>query len=146
MSEYKVQVTVKGGLHRDAPWLNFQGDDVDEVKAQLQEAFPDTDFDSFAELVAKVSVDYAAVLNVVYAGAPGVAAPAPAAANPVASIPAQGGAPVPAAAPSGPPSPQCQHGPKTYKTGTGKTGKTWKAWMCNAPQGAPDKCDPDWIR
>jgi hypothetical protein len=40
----------------------------------------------------------------------------------------------------------CRHGNMTWKTGIGKTGKEWKAWMCPAPQGAADKCDPQWVR
>lgn len=40
---------------------------------------------------------------------------------------------------------QCKHGSMSLKTGTSAKGQ-WKAWMCNAPKGAPDKCEPIWIR
>lgn len=40
---------------------------------------------------------------------------------------------------------QCKHGAMTYKTGS-KGGRTWKAFMCPTPKGAPDQCEPQWIR
>jgi hypothetical protein len=40
-------------------------------------------------------------------------------------------------------SPTCKHGSMTLKTGTSAKGP-WKGWLCNAPKGAPDKCDPIW--
>ena len=41
--------------------------------------------------------------------------------------------------------PQCQHGPKTAKTGASAKGP-WKAWMCSAPKGDPTQCKPDWVQ
>lgn len=41
--------------------------------------------------------------------------------------------------------PQCQHGPKTAKTGSSAKGP-WKAWMCSAPKGDPSQCKPDWVQ
>lgn len=41
--------------------------------------------------------------------------------------------------------PQCQHGPKTAKTGSSGKGP-WKAWMCPAKKGDPTQCSPDWVQ
>jgi hypothetical protein len=74
VSEFPVQVTIKGpATISQAPWLNFQGQSVDEVKEQILEVFPGTEFDSFAELVSKVYVEYGAVLSATV----GLAAPVP---------------------------------------------------------------------
>jgi hypothetical protein len=39
----------------------------------------------------------------------------------------------------------CKHGPMQHKTGQGAKGP-WQAFMCGAQRGAPDKCDPQWLR
>ena len=58
---------------------------------------------------------------------------------------------VPASAPAAPSAftnasiPQCQHGPKTAKTGSTAKGP-WKAWMCPAKKGDPTQCSPEWIQ
>jgi hypothetical protein len=59
---------------------------VDEVKEQILEVFPGTEFDSFAELVSKAYVEYGAVLSATV----GLAAPA---APQAASIQSSGPAP-----------------------------------------------------
>lgn len=41
--------------------------------------------------------------------------------------------------------PQCQHGPRTAKSGSSAKGP-WKAWMCPAPKGDPSQCKPDWVQ
>lgn len=41
--------------------------------------------------------------------------------------------------------PVCKHGPMQHKTGQGAKGP-WQAFMCGAQRGAPDKCDPQWLR
>jgi hypothetical protein len=41
--------------------------------------------------------------------------------------------------------PVCKHGPMQHKTGQGAKGP-WQAFMCGAQRGAPDKCDPVWLR
>ena len=41
--------------------------------------------------------------------------------------------------------PQCQHGPKTAKTGSSAKGP-WKAWMCPAPKNDPSQCKPEWVQ
>jgi len=53
--------------------------------------------------------------------------------------------PVNDASSAAPSAPMCRHGAMEWKTGS-KNGKDWKAWMCSAPKGAPDKCDPQWVR
>ena len=42
--------------------------------------------------------------------------------------------------------PICKHGPMQHKSGTNGAGKPWQAFMCSAQRGAPDKCDPVWLR
>jgi hypothetical protein len=90
VSEFPVQVTIKGpaSVASNAPWLNFQGQTVAmRWRSQLLEVFPDTTYDSFAELVSKAYVEYGAVLTAVV----GLAAPA---APQAASIQSAGPAPV----------------------------------------------------
>ena len=41
--------------------------------------------------------------------------------------------------------PSCRHGAMNYREGTSARGP-WKAHMCSAPKGAPDKCDPIFMR
>jgi hypothetical protein len=53
--------------------------------------------------------------------------------------------PVQDASSAAPSVPMCRHGAMEWKTGN-KNGKEWRAWMCSAPKGAPDKCDPQWVR
>jgi hypothetical protein len=53
--------------------------------------------------------------------------------------------PVQDASSAAPSAPMCRHGAMEWKTGS-KNGKDWKAWMCSAAKGAPDKCDPQWVR
>lgn len=36
--------------------------------------------------------------------------------------------------------PNCAHGPRTGRSGTGAKGP-WKAWFCNTPKGTPDQCE-----
>jgi hypothetical protein len=149
VSEFPVQVTIKPpATAASAPWLNFQGQDVEELTEHILKVFPDTTYDSFAELVSKAYVEYGAVLTATV----GLAAPA---APQTASIQSPGPAPqwagpVAAAAPSGPPAPQCQHfeqyGPMVYREAKPGSGKNWKAWFCPAPQGTPDQCKAQFLR
>lgn len=37
----------------------------------------------------------------------------------------------------------CNHGKRTYKSGTSAKGK-WEGWFCPQPKNASDKCDPVW--
>jgi hypothetical protein len=53
--------------------------------------------------------------------------------------------PVQDASSATPSAPMCRHGAMEWKTGN-KNGKEWRAWMCSAAKGAPDKCDPQWVR
>lgn len=60
-------------------------------------------------------------------------------------------APAPAPAFANATAPQCSHGPRTGRSGTGAKGP-WKAWFCPTPKGTPDQCEaiflnrnsPDW--
>jgi hypothetical protein len=140
VSEFPVQVTIKPpATAASAPWLNFQGQSVDEVKDSILEVFPGTEFDSFAELVSKAYVEYGAVLTATV----GLAAPAaPQAASIQSPGPApQWAGPVAPAANGAPPAPQCVHGEKVYKSGEGKQGQ-WAAWMCRARSTDPGRCKP----
>jgi hypothetical protein len=46
---------------------------------------------------------------------------------------------------AGPPVPNCNHGPMTYRSGTAKTGKPWAAYMCPTPKGDPGQCAAQWV-
>jgi len=73
-------------------------------------------------------------------------APASHQAAPVqAPAPVQVQQPVQDASSAAPSTPMCRHGAMEWKTGN-KNGKEWRAWMCSAAKGAPDKCDPQWVR
>lgn len=37
----------------------------------------------------------------------------------------------------------CNHGERTYKSGTNSRGK-WEGWMCPQPKNAADKCEAIW--
>ena len=37
----------------------------------------------------------------------------------------------------------CNHGKRTYRSGTNARGK-WEGWMCPQPKNAADKCEPVW--
>ena len=39
--------------------------------------------------------------------------------------------------------PQCSHGARVWKAGTGAKGP-WSAWMCAAQKGDPSRCEPVW--
>lgn len=142
MSEFPVQVTIKPpAQYASAPWLNFQAQDKEELETQLREAFPTVEADSLSELVAKAYLEYGAVLTAMV----GLIAPLPAPAAPVAApnaAPQAQARPdfVSATAPAlAPPAPQCVHGEKVYRTGTGAKGP-WRAWFCSAPKGDPTQC------
>jgi hypothetical protein len=62
-----------------------------------------------------------------------------------APAPVQVQQPVQDASSAAPSAPMCRHGAMEWKTGN-KNGKEWRAWMCSAAKGAPDKCDPQWVR
>lgn len=52
-----------------------------------------------------------------------------------------------AAAPA--PAPQghtCRHGAMVQRSGTAKNGKAWTGYFCPAPKGAPDQCEPQFVR
>jgi hypothetical protein len=86
-------------------------------------------------------------------------APAPAAVPAATALTRSGPPPVPAAAqrqpepweqpqqqPAQDPSvPSCQHGPKTYKSGT-TNGRAWAFWGCNGRSDDPTKCEKQWVR
>lgn len=144
MSEFPVQVTIKPpATAASAPWLNFQAEDQATLESQIREAFPTVEADSLSDLVAKAFLEYGAVLT----AAIGLAAPAaPAAlfASQGPSIQSAGPAPqwATSAAPAAnaqPPAPQCNHGEKVYRTGTGSKGP-WRAWFCSAAKGDPTQC------
>lgn len=73
---------------------------------------------------------------------------APAAVQPPAvpaAAPDWGAPPPPAASFQQAAIPQCQHGPRTPRSGNGAKGP-WRAYMCPTPKGTPGQCEPDWVR
>ena len=102
----------------DGTLINLYAANKEELESLLTAA------QDFSALIGSVSQSFS--------GAPS-AAPVRSAA-PVASAPApQSGGNV------------CKHGPMNYKEGVSAKGP-WKGYMCNAPKGAPDKCQPIFIR
>jgi hypothetical protein len=109
----------------DGTLINLYATDVKDLETGL------TDLSMVSTLIKSTSAELG--------GVPAQAAPTVAAvaqafnATPVAAPVEQPGAKV------------CKHGPMAYKTGTSAKGP-WQGYMCNAPKGAPDKCDTIWVR
>lgn len=85
-----------------------------------------------------------AIENLAMSGVAGAITPsvsAPVSAVPAAPEPVPQAAPAPAA----PAGQTCKHGAMTYREGQGKRGP-WRAYMCPAPKGAPDQCEPQFLR
>ena len=102
----------------DGTLINLYATNKEELEALLTAA------QDFSALIGSVSQSF---------GGAGTAAPVRSAA-PVASAPApQSGGNV------------CKHGPMAYKEGVSAKGP-WKGYMCQAPKGAPDKCQTIWVR
>ena len=54
---------------------------------------------------------------------------------------------MPAGPPPGVQGRYCKHGEMAYRTGTNaNSGKAWKGYFCPTDKGAPDKCDPQFVR
>jgi hypothetical protein len=110
----------------DGTLINLYATDVKDLETGL------TDLSMVATLIKSTSAELS--------GVPAQAAPTVAAvaqqfnATPVEQTPAQ---PLTGKV--------CKHGPMAYKTGTSAKGP-WQGYMCNAPKGAPDKCDTIWVR
>ncbi|OHT98292.1 hypothetical protein BKG71_19435 [Mycobacteroides chelonae] len=120
----KVVVTLKGGASFSDPWIVIHANSVDDADSQM-----DAKLAALMEKTQKVAKKF-----VELGGAAPTATPTPT-------------SNVPAGAQSAPNNEtrQCKHGAMTYKTGS-KGGRTWKAFMCPTPKGAPDQCEPQWIR
>jgi hypothetical protein len=121
----KLQVNFK--THKDGTLINLYADSVKELETLI------TDISMLATLIKTTEKELLTT--------PGVAASAPTA----ESIAAQFNAPAAPAA-EAPGAKVCRHGAMAYKEGTNSAGKAWRAYMCNAPKGAPDKCEPIWVR
>ena len=107
----------------DGTLINLYATDVKDLETGL------TDLSMVSSLILSTAVELKGRLDV--APAPTVAAVAQAFnATPVAEAPG---------------SKACKHGPMAFKTGTSARGP-WQGYMCNAPKGAPDKCETIWVR
>lgn len=124
--EGKIVLTYKEGPGFDSSWTVVHANSVEDAKAILK----DPEFKELLDLSKKAAA--------YFRGGSTPSAPA---------APAQARSNAPAGAQSAPNNEtrQCKHGAMTYKTGS-KGGRTWKAFMCPTPKGAPDQCDPQWIR
>lgn len=128
-----ISVTLKASQGYDAPWVVVYGDSPQQVSERL-------DGVAQAGLLAKAA-ESAVELQGIYAAAKGLGAKPQAVEGtqqqttwtaPQSAAPSQ----------SGPPVPQCQHGPRVWKTGTSKAGKAYAGWMCPAPRNSA--CPPEW--
>lgn len=124
-SDNKVVVTLKGGASFSDPWIVIHANSVEDADSQM-----DAKLAALMEKTQKVAKKFVELGG----GSAPTAAPAPT-------------SNVPAGAQSAPNNEtrQCKHGAMTYKTGS-KGGRTWRAFMCPTPKGAPDQCEPEWIR
>ena len=112
----------------DGTLINLYATDVRELETGL------TDLSMVATLIKSTGAELG--------GVPAQAAPTVAAvaqqfnATPVAQ------APTPAQPLGGN---TCRHGAMILRSGVGQKGP-WSGYMCQAPKGAPDKCDTIWVR
>ena len=139
---YGVSVTLKAGKEFDAPWIVIHADSPTAALNQIDTG----DFGALVERAVAASEFFIGTRN----GKRGF----PSASQQVTTEqPAQQQSPAPqpqaqAAPQQGGqgPAPTCKHGARTFKSGTGRNGREWKAWFCPAPKGAPDQCDPEWVK
>jgi hypothetical protein len=123
-NDFKLQTSYKFGEY-DQHMVNVRADSGPELTGLLD-----------AIDVQKV-VDFGATVKAVQSALP---VTTPTAAAPAAA-PAAPAAPAPTAPPASQPAGQmCQHGPRTYRTGTSARG-AWQAYFCPLPKGHPDQCD-----
>ena len=115
----KFQVNYK---LNDGTLINLYATDVKDLETGL------TDLSMVSALIKSTSAELG--------GVPAQAAPT------VAAVAAAFNATPVAEAPG---SKACKHGPMAFKTGTSARGP-WQGYMCNAPKGAPDKCETIWVR
>jgi hypothetical protein len=106
----------------DGTLINLYATDVKDLETGL------TDLSMVSALIKSTSAELG--------GVPAQAAPT------VAAVAAAFNATPVAEAPG---SKACKHGPMAFKTGTSARGP-WQGYMCNAPKGAPDKCETIWVR
>ena len=118
----KYQINFK--THKDGTLINIYADSIKELEVQI------TDISMIAAMIKSTEAE-------LYTGPQSVPA------QTVESIKQQFNAP---AAPDAPGSKACKHGPMNYKEGVNAAGKAWRAYMCPAPKGAPDQCEPIWVR
>ena len=107
----------------DGTLINLYATDVKNLETGL------TDLSMVSALIKSTSAELGGV-------------PAQAAPTVAAVAQAFNATPVAAEAPG---SKSCKHGPMAFKTGTSARGP-WQGYMCNAPKGAPDKCETIWVR
>ena len=109
----------------DGTLVNLYATDVKDLETGL------TDLSMVSALIKSTSVELGGV---------------PAQAAPTVAAVAQAFNATPVAAPAeAPGSKACKHGAMAFKTGTSARGP-WQGYMCNAPKGAPDKCETIWVR
>lgn len=132
-----LSVTFKGDGSFAFPWIVPKYGSVEEALVDLGEKPADVAGLNQAQKWLAL-FERAAKMNAHFASLGGGAAPT-ATPAPTSNVPA--GA---QSAPNNETRP-CKHGAMTYKTGS-KGGRTWKAFMCPTPKGAPDQCEPQWIR
>ena len=107
----------------DGTLINLYATDVKDLETGL------TDLSMVSALIKSTSVEL-------------VGTPAPSVATVAAAFNAT---PVAAAPLEQPGTKSCKHGVMAFKTGTSARG-AWQGYMCNAPKGAPDKCETIWVR
>lgn len=59
------------------------------------------------------------------------------------SVPAAPSRAASGSTPPAPGAPECVHGARVFRTGTGSKGQ-WQAWFCPTPKGTADQCPAQW--
>lgn len=141
--EPRHKLTVKVG---DA-LRTIQGYSIEEYELARAELIDHLSGDAEAVALAKAAGHAAPLVAVTEAsatvqpvaptggGAPAWGEPTP----PAPFIPPAQSTPPPAFAAAA--VPQCQHGPRTPRSGIKDNGP-WKSWFCPTPKGTPGQCDP----
>ena len=120
----KYQINFK--THKDGTLINIYADSIKELEVQI------TDISMIAAMIKSTEAE-------LYTGPQS----APASEKQFEAIKQQFNAPAASEAPG---SKACKHGAMNYKEGVNAAGKAWRAYMCPAPKGAPDQCEPIWVR
>lgn len=139
MQDAGVTITLKS-KHRDGPWLVIKADDIAGCGSLIEAAFgPYEDpMMTFPEVILQAQAMFWAQEAVVFPSTEPLPPHHPHAMG-SGQVPAQRSQETSRSSQG--PSPDCPHGPRTYKSGQGAKGP-WGGWFCQGPRN--QQCDPLW--